>query len=222
MTVGFGSNAESPGLATDLIATSQRLAVTIGIRNPQHCRCATGIAPVNSKHFYRLMKRHGLLLAGHTGRRRPREHDGQVATLRTNIRWCSDALEFTCWNGEVVRVAFAIDCHDGEVINWVATTAGISGELIRDMMVVEKRFGMMLAPHPVQCSPTTDQFSPLIGRRDRPGAQSGAVLHAGRKPGEQRYGRGLRENLKRDYVRVSPIPNAAAEICASQDQDRRW
>lgn len=98
------------------------------------------------------MKRHGLLVARHTGRRRPREHDGQVATLRSNIRWCSDGLEFTCWNGEVVRLAFALDCHDREMIGWVATTAGISGEMIRDMMVrcVEQRFAAIRAPHPVQ------------------------------------------------------------------------
>jgi putative transposase len=58
-------------------------------------RRADGMAPVNGKRVYRLMKRHGLLLARHTGRRCPREHDGQVATLRSNIRWCSDGLEFT-------------------------------------------------------------------------------------------------------------------------------
>src|SRR5580692_9479428 len=55
-------------------------------------RRADGMAPVNAKRVYRLMKRHGLLLARHTGRRRPREHDGQVATLRSNIRWCSISL----------------------------------------------------------------------------------------------------------------------------------
>src|ERR1043166_5544635 len=96
-------------------------------------RRSDGLAPVNTTRVYRLMKKHGLLLERHTGRRRPREHDGQVATIRSNCRRCSDALEFTCWNGEVVRVAFALDCHDREVISWVATTAGISGEMIRDM-----------------------------------------------------------------------------------------
>jgi hypothetical protein len=60
------------------------------------------------------MKKHGLLLEPHTGRRRLREHDGQVSTSRSNCRWCSDVLEFTCGNGEVVRIAFAIDCHDRE------------------------------------------------------------------------------------------------------------
>jgi hypothetical protein len=29
-------------------------------------------------------------------------------------------------NGEVVRLAFVLDCHDREVIAWLATTAGIS------------------------------------------------------------------------------------------------
>jgi putative transposase len=115
-------------------------------------RRSDGLAPVNAKRVYRLMKKHGLLLERHTGRRRPREHDGQVATIRSNCRWCSDALEFTCLNGEVVRVAFALDCHDREVISWVATTAGISGEMIRDMMVrsVDQRFGTIRAPQPVQ------------------------------------------------------------------------
>ena len=122
------------------------------IRRLVDARPTYGLAPINAKRVYRLMKKHGLLLERHTGRRRAREHDGQVATIRSNCRWCSDALEFTCWNGEVVRVAFALDCHDREAISWVATTAGISGEMIRDMMVrsVEQRFGAIRAPHPVQ------------------------------------------------------------------------
>src|ERR1041385_4231704 len=37
--------------------------------------------------------------------RRAREHDGQVVTISSKCRWCSDALEFTCWNREVVRLA---------------------------------------------------------------------------------------------------------------------
>jgi putative transposase len=115
-------------------------------------RRSGGGTPVNAKRVYRLMKKHGLLLARHTGRRRPRGHDGSVVTLRSKIRLCSDGLEFTCWNGEVVRVAFALDCHDREVIGWVAATAGISGEMIRDLMVecVGRRFGTVRAPHSVQ------------------------------------------------------------------------
>ena len=71
-------------------------------------RRAAELQPVNPERVYRLMSKHGLLLARHFGRRRrrrrPHRHDGKVATLRSNIRWCSDGLKFTCWNGEVVRV----------------------------------------------------------------------------------------------------------------------
>jgi putative transposase len=62
-------------------------------------RRAADQEPVNAKRVYRLMRKHGLLLQRHTGRRHPREHDGRVIAIRSNIRWCSDALEFTCWNG---------------------------------------------------------------------------------------------------------------------------
>jgi putative transposase len=74
------------------------------------------------------------------------------ALHRSNMRWCSDGMEFTCWNGEVVRVAFVLDCHDREAIGWVATTAGISSEMVRDLMIqcVETRFGAFRAPEPVQ------------------------------------------------------------------------
>jgi transposase InsO family protein len=53
----------------------------------------------------------------------------------------------------VVHVAFAIDTHNREIMAWVATAGGgISGEMIRDMMLacVEARFGDVRAPHPIQ------------------------------------------------------------------------
>ena len=178
-------------------------------------RRSDGLAPVNAKRVYRLMKRDALLLARHTGRRRPRDHDGQVATLRSNIRWCSDGLEFTCWNGEVVRLAFALDCHDREVISWVATTAGISGEMIRDMMVdcVEKRFGAMRAPQPVQW--LSDNGSIFAAHRTIEVALALNLVPCF-TPVESPESNGMAEafvkTLKRDYVRVNPIPNAAAGL----------
>src|SRR5438874_3600335 len=178
-------------------------------------RRSDGLAPVNTKRVYRLMKRHALLLARHTGRRRPRDHDGQVATLRSNIRWCSDGLEFTCWNGEVVRLAFALDCHDREIISWVATTAGVSGEMIRDMMVdcVEKRFGAMRAPQPVQW--LSDNGSIFAAHRTIEVALALNLVPCF-TPVESPESNGMAEafvkTFKRDYVRVNPIPNAAAAL----------
>jgi putative transposase len=59
-------------------------------------RRAAGLDSVNAKRVYRLMKKHGLLLARHTARRVPRVHNGTIMTVRSNKRWCSDVLEFTC------------------------------------------------------------------------------------------------------------------------------
>lgn len=73
-----------------------------------------GAAPVNHKRVYRIMKAHNLLLARSYTERPVRTHNGKVIVMRSNLRWCSDSFEFTCWNGEVVRGAFIIDAHDRE------------------------------------------------------------------------------------------------------------
>lgn len=178
-------------------------------------RRSDGMPPINAKRVYRLMKKHGLLLERHTARRRPREHDGQVATIRSNCRWCSDALEFTCWNGEIVRLAFALDCHDREAIGWVATTAGISGEMIRDMMVrcVEQRFAAIRAPHPVQW--LSDNGSIFAAHRTVEIALALNLVPCF-TPVESPESNGMAEafvkTFKRDYVRVSSIPDAAAAL----------
>jgi len=44
-------------------------------------------------------------------------HEDKVATLRSNLRGCSNGFEIPCWNGQVVRVAFALDYCDREVIS---------------------------------------------------------------------------------------------------------
>jgi len=72
-----------------------------------------------------------------------RKHEGTVAVKESDTRWCSDGLELSCDNGERVRVAFALDCCDREILSWVATTKGIDAGLVGDLMMhaVEKRFG---------------------------------------------------------------------------------
>lgn len=111
-----------------------------------------GHAKVNHKRVYRIMRLHGMLLARHTGKRPDRPHEGKVITLKSNLRWCSDGFEIPCLDGQVIRVAFAIDCCDREVIGFIASTGGISGSMIRDLMLesVERRFGAPQTPHPVE------------------------------------------------------------------------
>jgi putative transposase len=73
--------------------------------------------------------------------------------MRSNLRWCSDVFEITCWNGEIVRIVFVIDAHDREVLAWHAVAgAGISGSMVRDLMLeaVELRFGTTQAPHAIE------------------------------------------------------------------------
>jgi putative transposase len=94
------------------------------------------------------MKRAGLLLAPHTGRGRQRPHDGEVAAPASNRRWVADVFEIPCWNGDAVRVAFAIDTHDREILAWTASPRGIGGISVRDLMLlaVERCFGTLVAP----------------------------------------------------------------------------
>ena len=86
---------------------------------------AAGSSVVNTKRVLRILQANGLTLERHTARRPGRTHDGVVVALKSNIRWCSDHFELTCRNGSVVRVLFAIDACDREIIAWSATTAGI-------------------------------------------------------------------------------------------------
>ena len=55
----------------------------------------------------------------------------------------SDIFEIPCWSREKIRVAFTMDCCDREIMSYVATTAGISGDMITDLMAeaMEYRFG---------------------------------------------------------------------------------
>lgn len=53
---------------------------------------------------------------------------------------------------EMVRVVFILDCCDCGARGAIATTAGISGQMVQDLMLecVEKRFGALKTPHPVE------------------------------------------------------------------------
>ena len=97
-----------------------------------------------------------------------RLHDGKVMVMRSNLRWCSDVLELLCWSGETVCIAFVIDAHDREIIAWRAVVGmGISGSQVRDLMLetVEKRFGTLRAPMPVEW--LSDNGSPYTAKDTR-------------------------------------------------------
>lgn len=171
---------------------------------------------INHKRVYRLMLRHGLLLQKSSGRRDGRVHDGTVVVMASNLRWCSDTLEFACWNGDVIRVGFVIDAHDREVLAYAAVVhGGISGSDVRDLMLMatERRFGGVKAPHRVEF--LSDNGSPYTAKQTRDFAVA-LGLEPCFTPVASPQSNGLAEALvktfKRDYVRVSAIPDAEAAL----------
>jgi putative transposase len=80
------------------------------------------------------MQLHGLMLAPRVHRRHGRPHVGQIQQPASNQPWCSDVFSIPCWSGEVVSVAFAINCHDREVPAYVASPRPLTGADIRAFM----------------------------------------------------------------------------------------
>jgi putative transposase len=111
-------------------------------------------ARYNRKRIRRVMQLHGLMLAPRVHRRHGRPHLGRIEQPASNQRWCSDVFLIPCWSGEVLSVAFAIDCHDREVFAWTASPRPLNGADIRTLMdkALWARFSerMLKAPHAIQ------------------------------------------------------------------------
>jgi len=170
----------------------------------------------NHKRVYRLMRANGQLLQRFTGKS-TRTHDGRIITLRSDTRWCSDSFEIRCWDGQRIQVVFALDCCDREVITWRATTAAITGELVRDLMAeaVEARFGAtaLRATTPVQW---LSDNAPCYTAHDTRafGDELGLVVCT--TPAYSPESNGMAESFvksfKRDYVYVSRLETAEAVL----------
>lgn len=136
--------------------------------------------------------------------------------MRSNLRWCSDGLEFACWDGAIVRMAFIIDAFDREIIAFtVVSGAGISGSDVRDMMLeaVEARFGTIRAPPPIEH--LSDNGSPYTAKDARNFAAAPNLvpcLTAVRSPELNGISEAFVKTFKRDYVRISFLPDAAVAL----------
>ena len=179
-------------------------------------RRAGGLDPINRKRVLRVMRAHALVLERSTGRREGRVHDGKIAVIRSNLRWCSDALEIVCWNGEKVRIAFLIDAFDREIVAWAAVAgAGISGSDIRDMMLeaVEARFGKDRAPHPIEHLSDNGSCYTAAETRDFATALNLVPCFTPiRSPESNGMSEAFVKTLRRDYVRLTPLPDAATVL----------
>jgi len=91
-------------------------------------------AGYNRKRVQRVMRLTGLALAVRRRRRNGRPHRGVVTMPGSNQRWCSDKMTISRWNGEIVEMAFALDCCDREAMAAVAESRPIHGADIRRLM----------------------------------------------------------------------------------------
>ena len=111
-----------------------------------------------------------------------------------------------------MRVAFALDCCDREAMSFLATTRGISGEDVRDLMVaaVEHGFGRVNRL-PVTIEWLSDKGSCFIAGETRSFARD-IGLEPRKTPIESPQSNGMAEafvrTIKRDYVRVNLCPDA--------------
>jgi putative transposase len=167
---------------------------------------------VNHKRVYRVMRDYRLLLRRYTGRPvDTRSHDGRIAVSESNRRWCSDGFEIACDNRERVRVAFALDCCDREAMSWVATTGGISGDLVRDLMVeaIDTRFDGSSPTQPIEW--LTDNGSPYIAHDTRSFAREiglEPLTTAICSPQSNGMAEAFVKTFKRDYVERMDRPDA--------------
>lgn len=170
-----------------------------------------GKAKVNHKRVYRIMKKNKLLLPAY-GKKPTRSHDGKVITLLSNTRWCSDTFIIQCYNGDRVFVAFAMDTCDREVIGYVASTIGIDGTLIRDLILesAEYRFGKLdKLPHTIQW---LSDNGPCYVARDTVSFARSLGFEVCTTPAYSPESNGMAEafvkTFKRDYVAFGDLQSA--------------
>ena len=125
---------------------------------------------VNAKRVYRVAKqRHLLLVSKPSLPGYSKEHNGQVSVDASNKRWCSDGLEFKCFNGEHVSMTFVLDCCDREVISFVAKKGrGLPAWMAQEqiLLAVNRRFGSVnQVPTPLQL--LTDNGSAYTSQKTR-------------------------------------------------------
>ncbi|WP_121500658.1 IS3 family transposase [Entomohabitans teleogrylli] len=171
---------------------------------------------VNAKRVYRVMSTHHLLLERKPAdNHRKRAHKGRVAVAESNRRWCSDGFEFRCDNGEKLRVTFAQDGCDREIIDWAAGTGGYDKETVQDVMLgaVEKRFGQRLPSEPLEW--LTDNGSAYRAHETRAFARMLGLepcTTAVRSPESNGIAESFVKTIKRDYISIMPKPDSGTAV----------
>jgi transposase InsO family protein len=168
----------------------------------------------NRKRIRRVMQLYGLTLST-VNRRRGRAHTGRIMRDRSNERWCSDELLLPCWNGEVVHVAFALDCHDREVLAHVAAARPLLATDIQELMrrAVAHRFGARRPPEPIQwLSDNGSIYTALATEWEAERLTLQPITTPAYSPESNGMSEALVHTLKRDYVDGADCATAATVL----------
>lgn len=174
----------------------------------------SGLQRVNRKRIYRIMEMNDLLQKKYPSRRK---HDGsgKVMTLHSNTRWCSDAFELQCFNGEKVYVAFSLDCRDRDAISFVASERNLVAEDIRQLMLqsVVNRFGEAKTPRKIQW--LTDRGTIYRANITRAAANQLGLLTcytAPYCPSSNGMAEAFVHTIKRDYAYLADLKDAKTTL----------
>lgn len=177
-------------------------------------RRRTGVAPYNRKRIRRIMRINNLTLPGKI-RRRDRPHTGTIRRPDSNQRWCGDGLNIRCWNGDLVRAAFTLDCHDREVLGHVAVARPLNGSDVRLLLdrSVWGRFGEATLRSPVEIEWLTDNDGIFTSLETRVYAEDlgfKPITTPAYSPESNGMAEAFVNTLKRDYVGGADLTDAEA------------
>jgi putative transposase len=171
----------------------------------------------NRKRIRRVMRLLGLALPARARRRSARPHRGRIIRGQSNERWCSDTLEIPCWNGEYVQLAFALDCHDREVLSWVAAARDLTGADIQALMraAVTTRFPRGWATPPVQwLSDNGAPYTALATTWEAERLGLAPITTPPASPESNGMSEAFVNTLKRDYV--DPADRSSGAVVVEQ------
>lgn len=218
---------ESVGRPTRYARADDRI-VTAQIRTVLRTRASYGARRVralvnrefgttyNLKRIQRVMDLNGWKLPRSTRRRTGRAHRGLIRRAASNERWCSDVLEIACWNGELVQLGFALDCHDREALAHVEAPRDLVGPDIEQLMrdAVAARFGIGARPDaPIQwLSDNGSIFTAIDTCITAERLNLDPITTPVASPQSNGMSEAFVNTLRRDYIAGADLSSAAAVL----------
>jgi len=163
-----------------------------------------------------VMELNGWKLPRSTRRRTGRAHTGRVQRDMSIERWCSDGLDIACWNGDLVQLGFALDCHDREVLATVAVPRDLRAVDIQTLMhrAVTSRFGEHERPSaPIQWLSENGRIYTALETQitaERPHLVP--ITTPAASPQSNGMSEAFVNTMRRDYIVAADLSSAAAVL----------